>query len=463
MNVLTNLVQDGHHTALATSVRSKELKRIQSYLLLALSDIAALTIGFLAANVIYWGHVASSHGVVLLAVILPIYLTTAALLRAYNGDVLERLQAGITRSVQAAILAAAAVLLIVYFLKASSEFSRASFGIGLSASIALLAFNRYILLKPILNLLGGTPYTTVVISDGVEYSGSLFDIVLNAQELQFDPNTTDPNSYHTLATIVADADRVLIACPTTRYAQWSSVLKGMAIDGEIIADDDDKLGIIGIGQHCGRRTMVVAAGPLHLRDRILKRAFDLFFSAIGIVVLSPVLIGTAIAIKRESKGPVFFVQSRIGRDNRLFRVYKFRSMYTDMCDENGSQSTLRHDSRITRVGEFIRRTSIDELPQLFNVLAGDMSIVGPRPHPLSAKAANKLFWDVDPRYRHRHSMKPGVTGLAQVRGYRGATEKTEDLTNRLDADLEYMSNWSIWRDLKIIVQTFTVLRHENAF
>lgn len=118
---------------------------------------------------------------------------------------------------------------------------------------------------------------------------------------------------------------------------------------------------------------------------------------------------------------------------------------------------------MTRVGTFIRSTSLDELPQFINVLAGDMSIVGPRPHALSAKAADILYWDVDPRYRHRHSMKPGLTGLAQVRGFRGNTERVEDLTNRLQADLEYAANWSLWHDIRIILRTFVVLRHSNAF
>jgi polysaccharide biosynthesis protein PslA len=256
---------------------------------------------------------------------------------------------------------------------------------------------------------------------------------------------------------------VIVACPEERYATWSSVLKGMAVDGEIFTDQDDHLGIIGISGHGKRRTMVVAAGPLNIRDRMVKRAFDLAFSTVALLLLSPLLIATAIAIKLGSKGPVLFVQDRIGRDNKIFKVYKFRSMYVDMCDADGSRLTSRGDDRVTRVGEFIRHTSIDELPQLLNVFRGDMSMVGPRPHAISAKAADLLYWEVDPRYRHRHSMKPGLTGLAQVRGFRGATDRAEDLTNRLIADLEYASNWSIWRDIWIIVQTLRVLRHDNAY
>ncbi len=125
--------------------------------------------------------------------------------------------------------------------------------------------------------------------------------------------------------------------------------------------------------------------------------------------------------------------------------------------------TTKNDPRVTRVGDFIRKTSIDELPQLINVLRGEMSIVGPRPHAMSAKAADQLYWDVDTRYRHRHSMKPGLTGLAQVRGFRGPTDRKEDLTNRLASDLEYVDRWSIWMDFYLVARTATALFGKNAF
>lgn len=179
--------------------------------------------------------------------------------------------------------------------------------------------------------------------------------------------------------------------------------------------------------------------------------------------MSPLFLMVSLCIKLESRGPVFFRQKRIGRSNRVFRVFKFRSMTVEGADSHGNRSASRDDDRITRVGKFIRRTSIDELPQLLNVLSGTMSIVGPRPHALGSRAADKLFWEVDPRYWHRHAAKPGLTGLAQVRGYRGATLIEDDLRNRLQADLEYLDTWSVWRDVKIIVMTFQVMVHKNAF
>jgi lipopolysaccharide/colanic/teichoic acid biosynthesis glycosyltransferase len=186
-------------------------------------------------------------------------------------------------------------------------------------------------------------------------------------------------------------------------------------------------------------------------------------SAIALLVLSPVLVILTLAIRYESPGPVLFRQQRIGRDNTLFMMLKFRSMFHDQADASASVLTTRTDSRVTRVGQFIRRNSLDELPQLINVLLGDMSMVGPRPHALSARAAEQLYWEIDARYRHRHAVKPGVTGLAQVRGFRGATVLKADLTNRLSSDLEYLRDWSMSKDLWILFRTIFVIRHNNAF
>ncbi|HEX8257196.1 MAG TPA: sugar transferase, partial [Allosphingosinicella sp.] len=203
--------------------------------------------------------------------------------------------------------------------------------------------------------------------------------------------------------------------------------------------------------------------PLGLRDRVAKRALDLAIALPATLLLLPLMLVVGIAIKLESAGPVFFSQPRVGRGNRIFHVLKFRSMRADTADSAGVRSTARGDDRITRIGAFIRRTSIDELPQLINVVLGDMSIVGPRPHALASTAEDQLFWAIDPRYWDRHAIKPGMTGLAQIRGYRGATSCLTDLTNRLQADLEYMSGWSMGRDLAIIFRTLRVMAHRNAF
>ena len=138
-------------------------------------------------------------------------------------------------------------------------------------------------------------------------------------------------------------------------------------------------------------------------------------------------------------------------------------MREDMSDPSGTRSTARDDNRITSIGKFLRRTSIDELPQLWNVIRGDMSLVGPRPHPLGTLAEGQLLWDAVPEYWARHAMRPGITGLAQVRGLRGATDRRSAIEKRVEADLEYINSWSIWLDLKILLQTIRVVMHPNAF
>ena len=165
----------------------------------------------------------------------------------------------------------------------------------------------------------------------------------------------------------------------------------------------------------------------------------------------------------DHSGPVLFRQERLGLGNRLFFVLKFRSMRVGSCDQAGNVSTSRDDARITNVGRIIRATSLDELPQLLNILRGEMSFVGPRPHALGSLAGEKLFWEIDSKYWHRHAAKPGLTGLAQVRGFRGATASQTDLINRLQSDLEYLRDWTIWRDIRIILSTLRVVMHKNAF
>jgi lipopolysaccharide/colanic/teichoic acid biosynthesis glycosyltransferase len=175
------------------------------------------------------------------------------------------------------------------------------------------------------------------------------------------------------------------------------------------------------------------------------------------------MLTVALLIKLESRGPVLFRQIRVGQGNRQFSIYKFRSMRVEALDQDGRRSARRDDDRVTRVGRFIRRTSIDELPQIFNVLKGDMSIVGPRPHALGSLAGDTPFWEVTSHYWVRHALKPGITGLAQVRGLRGATDTPEHLTDRVRADLEYLSNWSLADDILIVLRTLRVIVHKNAY
>jgi lipopolysaccharide/colanic/teichoic acid biosynthesis glycosyltransferase len=243
------------------------------------------------------------------------------------------------------------------------------------------------------------------------------------------------------------------------------VLKGAGVQGEVLSDFMREIGALGVVHHdeIGITTLLVSTGPLGLRSRATKRMLDIAIALPALVATAPVLLLAALAIKLEDGGPLLFKQKRVGRRNQLFSIYKLRTMKVARTDGDGKRSASKSDDRVTRTGRFLRRTSIDELPQLFNVLRGDMSLVGPRPHAIGSLAGDKLFWEVDQRYWQRHSLRPGLTGLAQVRGFRGATDREADLTSRLQADLEYITGWTVWRDLRILLATARVLVHDRAF
>ena len=193
--------------------------------------------------------------------------------------------------------------------------------------------------------------------------------------------------------------------------------------------------------------------PLRGWSPLFKRVEDMVLSSIALVLLSPVMLLTALAIKLDSRGPVLFWQKRYGYNNRLITVCKFRSMHTHQADATADKQTVKGDVRVTRVGRFIRKTSLDELPQLFNVFAGSMSMVGPRPHATATKAAGILFEQAVKEYTSRHRVKPGITGLAQINGFRGETDTVEKIEKRVEFDLEYIENWSVWFDLYILLRT----------
>ena len=204
--------------------------------------------------------------------------------------------------------------------------------------------------------------------------------------------------------------------------------------------------------------------PLGDWDRILKTLEDKIIAAFAVAILSPVMLLIAAAVKLESKGPVLFKQKRYGFNNDLIEVLKFRSMYHELSDANAVKLVSKGDARVTAVGRFIRKTSLDELPQLFNVLRGELSLVGPRPHATKAKAADQLYNDVVDGYFARHRVKPGITGWAQINGWRGETDTTEKLQRRVEHDLYYIENWSLTFDLNILWKTpFALFKAEDAY
>ncbi|THD43105.1 MAG: undecaprenyl-phosphate glucose phosphotransferase [Bradyrhizobium sp.] len=205
--------------------------------------------------------------------------------------------------------------------------------------------------------------------------------------------------------------------------------------------------------------------PIADWDIIIKLAFDKVVGALALIALSPIFAATALAIKLDSPGPVLFKQKRYGFNNELVEVFKFRSMRADKLDHAAAKLVTRGDPRVTRVGRFIRKASIDELPQLINVVfKGDLSLVGPRPHAIHAKAADRQYDEVVDGYFARHRVKPGITGWAQVNGWRGETDTQEKIQQRVEHDLYYIENWSILFDLYILAITpISLLKTQNAY
>lgn len=205
--------------------------------------------------------------------------------------------------------------------------------------------------------------------------------------------------------------------------------------------------------------------PLADWDLLLKLCFDKIVGTICLAFLSPVMLFVALAVKLDSKGPVLFKQKRYGFNNELIEVYKFRSMYVDTLDHTASTLVTRGDPRVTRVGRFIRKASLDELPQLLNVVfKGNLSLVGPRPHAVHAKAAERLYDEAVDGYFARHRVRPGLTGWAQINGWRGETDTQEKIQQRVEHDLYYIENWSLLLDVYILLATpFALLKTHNAY
>lgn len=440
-------------------VLSLHIRTVLVYIAVDLFSIFA-GLGFAAG---LRGAVGNTNWFLVASLLAPLFVAVAANGDGYNLSVVRDPFRAVSRGVKAFAIALAVLLLAAYYLKASASLPRLTIAMGACGAIMLMSLLRYHLARHLDLIIGGNPYSVALIWEpGQPMPATQFSITITADSLM-NPDLHDPLMYDRLAKSLTGVSNVVVACHPDRRAAWTHMLKGANIQSEILMPELDVLAPLGINRHGGTMALVVAHGPLNLADRVIKRLFDVAVAGLALLALSPFMLVTAICIKLESPGPVFFRQTRIGRGNEIFRIFKFRSMRVTEQDVLGARSASRDDDRITRIGRFIRATSVDELPQLLNVLEGSMSIVGPRPHALGSRAANKLFWEVDSRYWHRHAAKPGLTGLAQIRGYRGATFEEVDLQNRLQADLEYLDTWSIWRDLKIIFLTFQVLIHRNAF
>jgi Undecaprenyl-phosphate glucose phosphotransferase len=263
-------------------------------------------------------------------------------------------------------------------------------------------------------------------------------------------------------------DLVIVALPVAAEKRLSQIVKRLSVlpaDIKLPARATAVRFTPKTYSHVGSVAMIdLHDKPIADWGTVSKWIFDKAIATLALVLLAPVMLAVAIAIRLDSRGPILFKQNRYGFNNELIGVYKFRSMYTDLCDAKASKLVTKDDPRVTRVGRIIRKTSLDELPQLFNVLKGELSLVGPRPHALSAKADNRLYDEVVDGYFARHKVKPGITGWAQINGWRGETDTAEKIEKRVEHDLYYIENWSVLLDLYILLKTpASLLKTDNAY
>ncbi|MFN3863841.1 MAG: sugar transferase [Erythrobacter sp.] len=467
MNRVTpRLLESTRHESVEKKLApSLERRRLRTYALILLADGALLHLGFALGSLVWEGRWAEPRAMLAAQAMLPVFYTIALYNGSYGLKGLTDWLYASRKALIALVISAGLINFVAFYTKSNDDFSRVAVTLGLLFTAIMLVMLRRAVRGLVQWRWDGRVANHLVIDDGgssFPYPGA---VIVAAAEFGFDPSSRDPFMLDRLGKLLRNQDHVVVSCPRERREDWAFLLKSAGVYGEIVSEPAHRLGAVGVHRYdqLDRTTLVVSTGPLQLRARIIKRAFDILVAGAALIVLSPLLLVVALLIKLEDGGPVLFVQRRLGRGNQFFAMYKFRSMRPERLDRDGNRSVSRDDDRITRIGAFIRRTSIDELPQLVNVLMGDMSIVGPRPHAIGSQANNKFFWEVDHKYWQRHCLKPGLTGLAQVRGHRGATTREKDLTDRLQSDLEYIAQWSLLRDIQIVLRTVRVLSHANAY
>jgi len=263
-------------------------------------------------------------------------------------------------------------------------------------------------------------------------------------------------------------DEVIVALPLDAEDRLKALfwkLKGIATDLRLSVDPiAERFQVRGLSDIGNVPMLVITDRPLKNWHALAKWIEDKVLSALLMIFLGPLMVAIALLIKVDSRGTVFFIQERFGFNNDVIKVFKFRTMYVDRGDQSGAERTVKNDPRVTRVGRLLRSLSLDELPQLINVLRGDMSLVGPRAHAIAMKAGDLLYHEAVEQYLHRHRVKPGITGWAQVNGLRGEVDTLAKARARVAHDIYYIDHWSFWLDLKILLKTAGVLAsRDNAY
>ena len=401
-------------------------------------------------------------------------------LGAYTGDFLfaRGLRSG--RMLSALAVTFALLLSIAFAMKVSNFYSRVWVVTWFLSSATLLSLARFYLDYLIRRLASSGRFAnrTVIVGTGAQADRLAIHLAehdaVRTRILGFVDDGLAPggqtNRDHgilggidDLIRLVRDdrVDQVFIALPWNRARHLRQVTQRLATTPVVIRLAPDLAGFEfpyrNYAQVAGLPMLPLFDRPISGWSQLTKAIEDRVLAVLALSLLWPVLISIGLAIRLTSSGPVLFKQKRYGFNNHLIEIWKFRTMYHHLTDHNADKLATKDDARVTPIGKILRRTSFDELPQLFNVLSGEMSLVGPRPHAMAAKADGQLYYNVVNDYAARHKVKPGITGWAQVNGWRGETDTVEKIEKRVEHDLYYIDNWSVWLDTVILVRTLSAV------
>ncbi len=446
-------------------------------------------LGVVAAHVVALNDGTAAPDDYFLAILIALFIATIAFRNfdAYNE---RRLFAG-SDAVRPLVFAWATtvglLLLIAFGLKTSDHYSRVWFATWIASVGVALVLHRCVLMGLVAHWAkqGMLRARTVIIGAGshgkrlaqhIRKNGAINTRIMGFVDERGSRAPDTLEGYPMLGDMDAlermvrnhEVDEVVIALPWDAEERLHAVthrLSLLPVQARMAPD------FTGFDYAGGKYSFLAGVPMLDVFDRpisgwssVVKTLEDRVAAPLLVLMALPVMALVAILIKLDSRGPVLFRQQRYGFNNNLIGVYKFRTMYADKTDATARKLASRDDPRVTRIGRILRATSLDELPQLLNVLKGEMSLVGPRPHAVHAGVGERTYWDIVDDYAARHKVKPGITGWAQVNGWRGETDTDDKIRNRVEHDLFYIENWSLWLDIKIVLKTvFVVLSRQNAY
>lgn len=433
--------------------------------LLLVTDSASLFLSGIIPALLYEGigTTYSSKYIIVIGLVVPFYLIAAQAMSAYKIRRIFVLSWMIRRATASILLTFSMIMVVGIATKTAGDYSRVWLFSWLSLSLILAVTERAVLLAIVEAKLarGACLQRALIISCG--------ENTLTGDQLALETrNRIRAVGTITIGDLASVPDLtpylrqlgpevVVLSLPLSQVETAMRKIKALsqhAVEVLVLSQGDAGLSNALRLRRVGNRTMLqIAEPPLADWDRVIKRIEDVLIASAALILTLPIFVVTALAIKMESRGPLLFKQMRAGFNGSLIEVWKFRSMYFDKTDLHASRQTSRDDPRVTHVGRFIRRTSIDELPQFWNVLQGSMSVVGPRPHALETSAEGKALDAIVEEYAARHRVRPGITGWAQVNGARGEMKSREQVKRRVDYDLYYIENWSVLFDIKIILMT----------